>query len=451
MNLKSIFITIIFAVIIIGGGIWLFTDDEVKQKPADSHDKTILSEGDKKDDGLDPEPEISKSGPYPKLVIEESEYQFGIMGVKEVKTHEFIIKNEGEVPLQLARGKTTCQCTLSELEQKEILPGKTGKIKVTWEAKKAAKIFRHTARIKTNDPEYKEVKLVISGSVEPFLHFEPKGQWKFGLIQEGNESEFTGKIFTRTNGTLEFLEHKISNENIKADIKPLTEEELTKLDAMKGYSVHLKISPEITVGAIKEYLMLKMNVNDQETGIRVILIGNRFGPIRIIRTNQEGAKWFPEHYLLKMGTFSASEGKSISMPMYVLGMNEEFKVTNIESDLEFVNVSITKSLDQEADSGKSFLKENNSLKDSPDPLKSVASVIKDITKPSPEKEPEDQEKKEGKKKKELVKTQRFEIKFEVKPGSPPKSVIIKNAVKIRFTTNHPKMKFIDFRVSFVSI
>src|SRR5579872_2905137 len=58
-------------------------------------------------------PPVSKTGPYPKAVIEETEFEFGRMEVGEERSHAFIIRNEGEAPLLLKKGKTTCKCTMS--------------------------------------------------------------------------------------------------------------------------------------------------------------------------------------------------------------------------------------------------------------------------------------------------------------------------------------------------
>src|SRR5579859_1602904 len=61
----------------------------------------------------DSAPPVATSGPQPKAVIDQTEFDFGRMEVGEERQHEFTISNEGQAPLVLKKGKTTCQCTIS--------------------------------------------------------------------------------------------------------------------------------------------------------------------------------------------------------------------------------------------------------------------------------------------------------------------------------------------------
>src|SRR6516165_5276511 len=73
-------------------------------------------------------PPLAKSPPYPKAVISETDFEFGPMEVGEERVHDFTIRNEGQAPLIIKQGPTTCQCTVSKLETGELGVGQSAKI-----------------------------------------------------------------------------------------------------------------------------------------------------------------------------------------------------------------------------------------------------------------------------------------------------------------------------------
>ncbi|HBH52095.1 MAG TPA: hypothetical protein DDY91_09400, partial [Planctomycetaceae bacterium] len=94
-------------------------------------------------------PEIAEKGPWPKAVVDQTEFEFGRMEVGEEMTHAFKIRNEGEAPLELAKGNTTCQCTISELENNLIPPGGEASITLRWKPTAQSDAFEKGAEIRT--------------------------------------------------------------------------------------------------------------------------------------------------------------------------------------------------------------------------------------------------------------------------------------------------------------
>jgi len=113
------------------------------------------------------------SGPAPKLVTPELNFDFGRMIVGEQGSHEFAFTNAGEAPLELTKGATSCKCTISGLEQTLIPPGETANVKLEWKANPGGPggDFRQTALILTNDPLRPEVTLTIQG--KSFAMWDP--------------------------------------------------------------------------------------------------------------------------------------------------------------------------------------------------------------------------------------------------------------------------------------
>ena len=51
----------------------------------------------------------------PKAVVDRQDWDLGIIESPEEFAHAFIIRNEGDLPLKLSRGPSTCSCTVGNL------------------------------------------------------------------------------------------------------------------------------------------------------------------------------------------------------------------------------------------------------------------------------------------------------------------------------------------------
>ena len=102
---------------------------------ADDHNraddnKTDHSKDDNSKDIENPVP--SSTGPWPKAVTQETNYDFNRMRLGSKKDYEFTIKNEGDAPLKLKTGDPTCKCTKFKLSATEIAPGESETLLIEW-------------------------------------------------------------------------------------------------------------------------------------------------------------------------------------------------------------------------------------------------------------------------------------------------------------------------------
>ena len=66
----------------------------------------------------------------PRLVVNESEYDFGRAELGTVVSHAFHLKNAGDAPLKIDRVSASCGCTVPQLESTNIMPGEGSTIRV---------------------------------------------------------------------------------------------------------------------------------------------------------------------------------------------------------------------------------------------------------------------------------------------------------------------------------
>ena len=85
--------------------------------------------------------------PAPKVVVNQSRYDFNTLDLASAGSHEFVFSNAGKAPLKLAAGQTSCRCTMSSIEEKEIPPGGSTKVKITWKSNDRPGPFEQTAKI----------------------------------------------------------------------------------------------------------------------------------------------------------------------------------------------------------------------------------------------------------------------------------------------------------------
>ena len=71
----------------------------------------------------------------PGMAFEEKAFDFGEVDAGAVLKHTFSFTNTGAVPLIIGDVRSTCGCTVADWPRHPILPGKVGKIPVSFDTK----------------------------------------------------------------------------------------------------------------------------------------------------------------------------------------------------------------------------------------------------------------------------------------------------------------------------
>lgn len=102
----------------------------------------------------------------PQITFTESSYDFGNIEEGEVVIHNFVLKNTGGSTLVLERVKTSCGCTAALPQNREIAPGDTTSIRVSFDShNRTGEKVHKTVTVYSNDPEHPQAYLFITGSV----------------------------------------------------------------------------------------------------------------------------------------------------------------------------------------------------------------------------------------------------------------------------------------------
>lgn len=105
--------------------------------------------------------------PAPRATAPQTTHEFGRMDPSSSATHAFQIINTGDAPLKLKLGPTSCKCTLSGLDKKELQPGEKANVELNWNTGRTRdSYFAQTATVFTNDPLKKAIEFEVKGKVK---------------------------------------------------------------------------------------------------------------------------------------------------------------------------------------------------------------------------------------------------------------------------------------------
>lgn len=277
--------------------------------------------------------ESETASPPPQVEVDETVHNFGRMAVNETSQHTFVVRNVGEGLLKLAKGPSSCTCTMGKLGESEVPPGGSAEITLEWEPPEATPSFGQSATIWTNDPEQPELSLVVEGRAAFPIETYPTGAWIINAVSESEPTPFSGAIVSPLLESFEILSIETSDERVTMDAEPMSEEELAELDALSGYNLSGRIAPGFPVGDIHEQVTIETDVEGYET-LEIGIAARRMGPLTIV-----GPGWYSGPRLLRMGRFEAAEGKTVRLSVFTDAGEEPFTFTDVTVEPPVLDVT----------------------------------------------------------------------------------------------------------------
>lgn len=285
---------------------------------------------------------IPESGPYGKAVIPELTFNFGSVETGNEGSHTFVIKNDGEGPLRLKTGKTSCgQCTFAQEGQDEIAPGKSGEVTIKWTVKIPNGKFRQTAEVFTTDPTNSKLILAIEGFVDSPIHLVPEGTWNLGDISDSGPTIAEGLLYSTQLDEIPIDRAECSSPLVTVAWEPADAIVLAEKTAKSGYKIKVTIAPGTSLGPVREHVKLLTTVG-KGAKFEFDLVGRRPGSVEI-----KGRGWNPENNLILFGDIAASEGAKSKLMMYVRNFDGDLTAEQMDAENSRVKVQV-------APTGKKF-------------------------------------------------------------------------------------------------
>jgi hypothetical protein len=209
--------------------------------------------------------------PNAKVFIEETTHYFGVMDVKATGSHDFYIKNVGSQDLILMLDRTTCSCTGIDITPTRVAPGKSAKCHLKYNAEQALSgKFSQGGIIRTNDPDNREVRLIVEGVFTTPVVLQPTSI-NFSRVSAGTSRQATIRFYGFEEEPLQLSTPTwTDHEHFDFHWEPAQPSESDKdsgylslaKSIMEGT---LSLKPGLPVGTFQEWFHVKTNYPNHST------------------------------------------------------------------------------------------------------------------------------------------------------------------------------------------
>lgn len=297
----------------------------------------------------------------PEATVDNPTHDFGTMQRGTTETHDFLFTNTGTAPLRLKVGRTSCKCTLGEVENRPLAPGESTDVQLEWVAKNPAGSFRQTATVETNDPRRPRVELTVEGLITEVTGVKP-GEFLLGRFNADKTGEATVYVaaYPVDDGsadpaaektplvvTARMSESVRSPEKFDLVVEPVPVDELPIERADQGVKITLRAGPGLPLGHVAEWITVETNLDskgrptaDQQaegTTLQIPALGRVEGDISL-----HGSGWSKPLGLLSLGKVASSDGKESKLLVSFKGEHAaDSRVVEVESvDPEWLEVEL---------------------------------------------------------------------------------------------------------------
>jgi hypothetical protein len=193
-----------------------------------------------------------------KAVPVEPIKDMGVVPKGDKVVHDFLIRNEGDAPLQITDVRSSCGCTVVDYD-KVIAPGQTGKVHAEVDTTTFAGPIAKSVTIFTNDAEHAQIDLTVRAQVEPYIQAKP-GYARYITVQGEEKTGTIGQTIWSPDGTsFDVTSVESPYPFLKTSFREAKPEE--RIPDMKGkqWRIEMALSNDAAVGALADHVRIVTN------------------------------------------------------------------------------------------------------------------------------------------------------------------------------------------------
>ncbi len=210
--------------------------------------------------------EIPEDAPI--LSIDHENLDLGKIKEGEIKEFVFQLTNTGKSPLILERAKSSCGCTVAQLETKSLDPGATVPLKGTFNSKGRFGAQKKTITIYSNDPQTPVRNVSFEVFVETLYQLKPNRMVTFRDARRGDTIPGTIDLLAgRENQNLEVLDVQFSKPGLTYT------SETVENGGFKGHRFSFALDPNVAPGPFASVATVKIRVGDEQADVRIPVNG----------------------------------------------------------------------------------------------------------------------------------------------------------------------------------
>ena len=185
---------------------------------------------------------VAAPEPAAKIVCEAPTFNFGEMDNSQDVEHTFIVRNNGNLTLEITRVKPSCGCTVVNTSQTSVPPGQTTEIKARLSLRGRLGPQHKTIFVECNDPATPTMTLLLEGTAISELQVTPT-QVFFGRITA--DTAVTGVVDVVIQGT-----NAIKITKLEANIPQLSVTNRLADDG-KSFKLFIVTTPPLARGTLR--------------------------------------------------------------------------------------------------------------------------------------------------------------------------------------------------------
>ncbi len=189
----------------------------------------------------------------PKAVPVEPIKDVGTIAKGEKIVHDFVLRNDGNAPLEITEVRPACGCTVAEFD-KTIAPGQTGKVHIVLDTSTFAGAIAKGVEVLTNDPATPRIELTVRVKVEPYVSVKP-GYARYIMVQgEETQGAIAQTLWVPDGTDMDIVKIDSPFPHLKTSFREAKTEERVADAKGKQWRVEMQLTKDAPVGAIAEYV-----------------------------------------------------------------------------------------------------------------------------------------------------------------------------------------------------
>jgi hypothetical protein len=222
--------------------------------------------------------------PKPKAVVAQPILDVGKKPKGEKLVGEFVIRNEGNAPLEISEVRPACGCTVADFT-KTIAPGQSGTIKLTIDTSDFNGPISKGATVFTSDVENPQLELTVRAIIDPYIFVKP-GYARYITVQNEAKEGSIGQTLWAPDGTpFDVIKVDSPWPYLTTSFRPAKDAELQPDAKGKQWYVELHLSNGAPVGPLAD--MVRVTTNHPKQQIVEIPVSGFVRPVLAV-TPPEG-------------------------------------------------------------------------------------------------------------------------------------------------------------------
>lgn len=288
--------------------------------------------------------------PAARAVADETEYDFGLMNPLTMGTHSFVVRNQGDAPLELHAGPTTCKCTLSDVPRQPIPPGGQGRITVQWNTGRKNRFYAHEASVYSNDPRRRTLRFSVRGIVRLQLAVDPPDAI-FDRLDPDAPASRRLLVYSQTWDDFDVLGIQSSLAGFDWRIEPADAETLTAYEAKSACWLRITTPADLPAGSFSGWLQFRVQpADDAQEAVehQIALAGKTLRRLAVYGPGIDADG------VVSFGAVARSTGAKQRLLLKVRDAQHDLPVTRIQTTPDYLDVRVV-SPEESTKSGLAYL------------------------------------------------------------------------------------------------